>query len=296
VLRAPAVISRPFDAAARGALRDFLSHLKPERLNVYVAARRFAERATLTERWYGCRYAVEPLASAGLLGAWGGPLPPLSLPAASWALPADLRLRPAAPGAPPPGAPPAVVLEEPGLRLWHAQAPEHRLPKVHARFRLAPTTPGGGGGLYATPASWMAARLCLAVVRDVLMPQAYAAELAGTHYDLSAESSGALCLHVRGFSDVAPRLLRLVLGALTGLTAVQVAERLEPQRGRMARALASWAQQNPSDHAAYYESRLLLAAHHGVEANASALAALTADDVLRRARARARLCRPAGRR
>lgn len=61
----------------------------------------------------------------------------------------------------------------------------------------------------------MSTRLLLRVLEDLLLPQAYPAELAGSSYSLDSERGGLL-LRLVGFPGVAAQLLRLVLQGLLG--------------------------------------------------------------------------------
>ncbi len=62
------------------------------------------------------------------------------------------------------------------------------------------------------------------MLEDLLLPDTYHAELAGSHWELSTAATGLL-LHVWGFSGVVGQLQARVLRALAGLTLEQVQER-----------------------------------------------------------------------
>lgn len=69
--------------------------------------------------------------------------------------------------------------------------------------------------VYASPASTISTRLLLCVLEDLLLPQAYPAELAGSSYSLDSEQGGLL-LRLVGFPGVVQQLLGLVLRGLLG--------------------------------------------------------------------------------
>ncbi len=69
--------------------------------------------------------------------------------------------------------------------------------------------------VYESPSAVVTARLLVRTLQDVLLPQAYHADLVATRYSLATEQTG-FSLGVEGFSDVAPRLLALVLEGLAG--------------------------------------------------------------------------------
>ncbi|GBF97149.1 insulin-degrading-like metalloprotease [Raphidocelis subcapitata] len=211
-----------------------------------------------------------------------GPWPPaageLHLPAPGWGLPRDLSLRaPRAEGARDWRAAPEVVWEEAGLCCWHALDTGFGLPKAHVRLHLV--TPSA----YETPAAAVATRLLLRIAEDVLLPEAYVADLAGSAAALEALQTGvrvALC----GYPDVLPQLLRRALDAIAGVTEQQVAERFATMAGRMRQALVNWHNNNPGQHAEYAAEHALQARHHHTDALLSALSAATPADVLRAAR------------
>jgi hypothetical protein len=80
---------------------------------------------------------------------------------------------------------------------------------VHLRLHIV--TPA----VYASPAATVSTRLLLRVLEDLLLPQAYPAELAGSSYSLDSEQGGLL-LKVVGFPGVVTQLLGLVLQGIMG--------------------------------------------------------------------------------
>lgn len=68
---------------------------------------------------------------------------------------------------------------------------------------------------YETPASTMATRLLLRVLEDLLLPDTYLADQAGTHYSFEALQTGVQ-LSASGYPDVLLELVPRVLAALAG--------------------------------------------------------------------------------
>lgn len=81
--------------------------------------------------------------------------------------------------------------------------------QVHIQLHLV--TPA----VYASPEATGSIRLLVRVLEDLLLPQAYPAELAGSCYSLSSEQGG-LQLKLVGFPGVAQQLLDLVVTGLLG--------------------------------------------------------------------------------
>ena len=73
---------------------------------------------------------------------------------------------------------PALLADEPGLRLWHKLDTTFRLPKAAAHFRLA------SPAAYTSPACAAATHLLTRLLEDCLQEQAYAAEIAGLTYEV----------------------------------------------------------------------------------------------------------------
>jgi hypothetical protein len=176
-------------------LRWFVQQLTPSAVNIFWSSRRHDGAADSREPWYGARYSRRRLPDAWLAsiqqytaadaaaGADSSAVQPaaghstaaaeqqegvhaslavvfgqLHLPAANWALPRDLALRPppagsgAAAAADCPAPAPDALLSQPGLCAWHQQDTSFGLPKVNSgRWRAA----------------WhAAARHCLCTTRD----------------------------------------------------------------------------------------------------------------------------------
>jgi hypothetical protein len=261
-------------------LRWFVQQLTPAAVNVFWSSKRHAAAADTREPFYGARFSRHPLPAAWLQriqqctaadvagrggkhphtteqqqqqqqGMWQAVPDELHLPPANWAIPQDFALRQqgdeaaAADGsAAPDDQAPTLLMEQPGLSVWHRLDTSFGLPKVcetcaklwpavtgarhtprhahsslthtHARpaqvhLKLHLVTPA----VYASPAATVSARLLVAVLQDLLLPLTYPAELAGSYVGLST-GPGGLSLKCAGFQGVAQQLVMEVLRALQG--------------------------------------------------------------------------------
>ena len=75
-------------------------------------------------------------------------------------------------------SPPRLLLDEPGLRVWHKLDDSFRQPRTNAQLRLY--SPAG----YASPRGAALSHLALKGLEDALCETAYLAEVAGLHYGL----------------------------------------------------------------------------------------------------------------
>ena len=86
----------------------------------------------------------------------------------------------AADGVQPLAAPPALIADRPGLRLWHKLDTAFRLPRASAHFLLAsPAT-------YDSAAAAAGTHVAVALLEDVLCETTYLAEVAGLSYEARA--------------------------------------------------------------------------------------------------------------
>eukprot|EP00798_Chlamydomonas_sp_ICE-L_P025195 gene25195-10835_t len=287
VLAGPMLLNQ-FDEEA---IRSFMSHLVPQNLNVYFSTKRHQSNTAVmssmqVERWYGAKYSVAPF-DEGLkaeLAALVASLPPaestpstgptttatasatsvaplmplLHLPSANWALPVDAALMHSLPGLSPASSvspTPTVLLERPGIRVWHCCDVSHRIPKAYVYLMLA--TPA----VYRDPKAWITARLFVRLLDDLLEADAYHAEVLGCSYSVNCSEEG-ISIQMTGFSSVIPKLLDLVLhGLATGVTEGHVQERFDVMAGKMLQSMQVWKHNNPLQHAEYEADHFLQRPH-----------------------------------
>ncbi len=216
------ILRGPYEFTAYGEdfLRDLLARLVPENMRLTLMAPDLPTR--LQEPHYQAPYQITPLADA-LRQRWRrqAPHPALSIPAPNPFLPEHAALKPLADlpdplDGNPPRPVPALIHEEPGLHVWHAQDREFRIPRAHTFVILS--TPLADD----TPAHSLLTRLYLMLVNDRLSPLAYQASLAGLHYGVDP-GKGAILLRLGGYDEKQPLLLDRLLDALLNL-------RIDPRR------------------------------------------------------------------
>ncbi|KAL6756038.1 hypothetical protein V8C86DRAFT_3157294 [Haematococcus lacustris] len=83
-------------------------------------------------------------------------------------------------------SPPDLVLDQPGLRVWHKLDRSFLTPRASACFRLH--SPGWS----SSPAACALTQLALRLVEDSLNEDAYQADVAGLHYSTSPEGRAVL--------------------------------------------------------------------------------------------------------
>ncbi|KAG2448487.1 hypothetical protein HYH02_006378 [Chlamydomonas schloesseri] len=164
-----------------------------------------------TEPWFGLQVVVAQLPDS-LCAEWAlqPPLPELALPPRNPYLPKDFSLRcddpdvgPEPPVQLPPGVssllatPPQLLLDRPGLRLWHKLDRHFRTPRAAVHWRLF--SPAGH------------------LLEEGLREDAYLADVAGLHYHTSPEGLAGMEFRVDGFSDKLPVLVRRLAGAFAEL-------------------------------------------------------------------------------
>ncbi|KFM22670.1 Insulin-degrading enzyme [Auxenochlorella protothecoides] len=168
------------------------------------------------EPWFDFQY-VEAVIPGDLLERWQGAraTEDMSLPPPNHFVPTDFSLcceeakLPAEEGPFP--APPALLVDEPGLRLWSKTDSTFRLPRTTAHFRLS------SPALYDTPASAARAHLLLKLLEDRLCETSYLAEVAGLNCNTWFEGRAGIDIKVEGFSHRLPALVDAVFGTLREL-------------------------------------------------------------------------------
>ncbi|KAI8472962.1 MAG: Metalloenzyme, LuxS/M16 peptidase-like protein [Monoraphidium minutum] len=180
-----------------------------------------------TEPWFGMDAAALTLPAA-LTAGWAeaAVAPDLGLPPPNPYIPSDFSLVDGGGGGDAAGAaaaaeaaaqglgvvlatPPELVLDEPGLRLWHKLDARFRQPRGHCYVRLA------SAAGYASPRSAALTGLWLKLVEDALNEDAYMADVAGLHYSTSPEGHSGVELRVDGFSHKLPVLAARLMDCAT---------------------------------------------------------------------------------
>jgi len=119
--------------------------------------------------------------------------------------------------------PPSLLLDEPGLRLWHKLDASFRVPKasLHAHFTpaVAFSDPNSSSSLFGGGArASAAAHLCSRLLDDALCEEAYLADVAGLSVDAWPEGCAGMEVRVEGFSHKLPELSGAAFAALGRLS------------------------------------------------------------------------------
>lgn len=107
--------------------------------------------------------------------------------------------------------PPRIIVNDPGLRVWHKLDHDHRVPRTAAYFRL--TCPD----LYSSPKNAAEAHFLIKLLEDALCEEAYLAEVAELHYGVWFEGSSGIDIKVDGFSDKLQLMVKLIFQTLADL-------------------------------------------------------------------------------
>lgn len=108
-------------------------------------------------------------------------------------------------------SPPTLLLDEPGLRVWHKLDSSFRQPRTATYLRLS------SAAGYASPRAAAASHLLIKLLEDALCETAYLAEVAGLHYGIWWEGGAGIDFKLHGFSHKLPALARFVFASLAGL-------------------------------------------------------------------------------
>ncbi|GFR39769.1 hypothetical protein Agub_g254, partial [Astrephomene gubernaculifera] len=167
-------------------------------------------------------------------------------------------------GAAPADAAPRLLEERAEVRLWHRLDVSFGVPKTHVHVHLITRS------VYASPASWVTARLACRLLEELLQPDVYDAQLLGCSYSLSASETG-LQLSLHGFSGVVAQLAEMVAEAVAGVSLEQVEARYGLVHGKLLQSLRLWRHNNPSQHAEYGAEHLLQTPHWHAEESIAVL-------------------------
>lgn len=198
---------------------------------------------TQTERWYGTQYHVEPISPA-LLNRLRRGLelhPELHMPLPNEYLPKDFETHKVP--TPEPSTHPTLIKHTPLTRLWHKKDDIFWVPKVniHLKFTAPLAT--------ANPSNLVKSMLYVALVKDALNEETYAAQMAGLDYSLDSNING-IHLTIRGYNDKAHLLLERVTHTMRNLQVEP--ERFARIRDQVERTHRNTYLVNPSQHASYH--------------------------------------------
>jgi secreted Zn-dependent insulinase-like peptidase len=169
------------------------------------------------EKWYKAKYREVKIAPS-LQEKWSSIEtidPRLHLPAMNSFLPTDFSLRSEDPESRESFSEdidyrkemPKLLLERPGIQLWHKMDRTFNVPKTHIKLFL--TSPD----VYRSPRTMTLMRIYVKVLEDDLNSYIYDASIAGCSARVSCLPSG-ISVSVRGYSEKLPHLLDVVTGRM----------------------------------------------------------------------------------
>jgi insulysin len=203
------------------ALRDVLGALRRDNLLVTLVAKGLP--VDRTERWFGTRYSyVEDSGAAWAQLARPAAVAALRLPPPNPFIPTSTELRPLEP---------ALLVDEPTLRLYHAQDAEFQRPYVSHQLRVR---------LPRSSASLRQATLLRfyeACIKESLTESIYPAAEAGLAFEIEAQLEGVR-IGIDGYDASTGKLLDAAVGSLRECRLPP--ERFAALKDRLLRELAAF--------------------------------------------------------
>lgn len=222
-------------------IEELLDCLTPENIRVAVMAKRFEEKCTQIEPWYGTKYLRETIEDAKIK-TWRSATPTqeLHLPSVNEYIPTRLEVleseeesTTAAPTAP------TIIKDTSLVRLWYKLDGEFRLPKATMRFSYVSPLPNSDPLCYNLCTVWVM------LVRDALQQSTYSASLAGLSWSLGSEVNG-ITITINGYDDKQHVLLDTISGMLSAMPDPQ---RFEIIKEIFVRAMKNYETEQPYQHA-----------------------------------------------
>ncbi|MGD8415833.1 MAG: insulinase family protein [Pseudomonadales bacterium] len=244
----------------RTLIQRYLSYLRPD--NVLVEVSGPDVKTDETEPWFNVPYRLE----TGIVTGRHPEVAGMHLPAPNPFLPDDLSL------VVDHTAPPALAVDDPGMRLWLAPDVAFRVPRANQSLTLGLT-----GGL-TTARDVVLAGIYCQLVTDALNPYAYPAMLAGLSYQIDTDPSG-IRLGISGYSDKQRILLDRVLTAFT--TEPIDPEDFERIRGEQVRNWRNFSNERPYIQTYTALGTALLNTSFAPEKLADTAESLTSGDLVR---------------
>jgi insulysin len=219
----------PYNATVTKA---FLDRLRPDNCIVNIQNSDFEEGEDTEfecsaasapwqfEKWYRAKYR-QVLINDSLKEKWSSSNeidPRLHLPAMNTFLPTDFSLRSNDPDAIAAAQPdtdyskenPKLLVDKPGLKMWHKLDRTFKVPKTCLQLMLTTPTP------YESPRTMTLMRTYVKVLEDDLNSYIYDASLAGCRARVSCLPSG-ISVSVNGYSEKLPHLLDVVTGRMLSI-------------------------------------------------------------------------------
>ncbi|KAJ1666447.1 metalloprotease [Coemansia sp. RSA 1813] len=183
------------------------SFLNPNNMRILLACQDFDVDLDRVEKYYNIKYRVDPIPE-DLMNDLTGTLfyDELHIPAPNQFIPDDLTIKNNDHPAEPTKSPTLLRLKQ-GLELWHKQDDRFFLPRGDLRILIE--TPRA----YESPLNSILSQLFVMIFKDSMAEITYDAQVAGLWFDVR-ECNEGMFVHIDGFNDRLPRLLRILLEAL----------------------------------------------------------------------------------
>ncbi|XP_068625858.1 insulin-degrading enzyme [Battus philenor] len=229
-------------------INDLLSRLVPENVRIGVLAKRFADKCTQVEPWYGTKYLQEDIDQAKIK-EWESvkPIPELHLPHPNEFLPSRLQLE-TSPDPTTDAVAPTILKDTPLMRLWFKRDNEFRLPKAFITFDMVSPL------AYSDPKYCNLTSVWVLLLRDGLQQFAYAAELAGLRWNITNAKYG-LSVTIEGYDDKQNVLLEKIIDHIVNFKADP--KRFDIMKENHIRAIKNFEAEQPYQHAVYQQALCL---------------------------------------
>ncbi|XP_013144046.1 PREDICTED: insulin-degrading enzyme [Papilio polytes] len=229
-------------------IEELQSRLVPNNVRIGIVAKRFADKCTQIEPWYGTKYLQEDIEESKIReweGATAGP--ELHLPPPNEFLPERLELETSSDPTTDSIAP-IILKDTPLMRLWFKRDNEFKLPKAYLTLDMfSPLS-------YAEPESCALLSVWVLLVRDGLQEYAYAADLAGLRWNVTI-SKQAINIEVEGYDDKQHVLLDKIVEYVTNFKTDH--KRFKIMKENHIRAIKNFDAEQPYQHAVYQQSLCL---------------------------------------
>ncbi|KAJ2557636.1 metalloprotease [Coemansia sp. RSA 1933] len=193
-----------FDQALGEWIQGFL---KPNNMRILLSCQNFDAKLDCVEKYYNIKYRVDPIPEdlmkdlTSVLHYDG-----LHIPAPNQFIPDDLTIKNNDRSAEPAKSPTLLRFKQ-GLELWHKQDDRFFLPRGDLRILIE--TPRA----YESPLNSILSQLFVMIFKDSMAETTYDAQVAGLWFDVRECNEGVF-VHIEGFNDRLPRLLKILLEAL----------------------------------------------------------------------------------
>ncbi|KAG8238764.1 hypothetical protein J437_LFUL018637, partial [Ladona fulva] len=189
-------------------IQAVIDALTPESVNIMVCSKTYAGSSDsyLTEKWFGTQYLVEDIPT-NWLSSWKSAFhEDFHLPHPNIFLPTDFSLLPLPEAQSPPH--PVCAVSDNTMEIWVKQDSKFRLPHMHCCFQLV------SPAAIASPQTAVMLDLFVGLLRQQLVEDVYAAEVAGLSLEINPSNKG-IVIKVHGFHHKLPILLETIFHHMT---------------------------------------------------------------------------------